>query len=80
MPRIGLIVNDGKALAIATADTIEARLLRDGIDVVRVSSSGGVVGFANPDQHLRGLGYAACVPKGFDASLRLALVLGGDGT
>ncbi len=80
MPRVGLIVNDGKPLAIATADTIEARLSAAGVDVVRVSSSGGVVGFANPDQHLRGGGYAACVPEGFDASLKLALVLGGDGT
>jgi NAD+ kinase len=80
VPRIGLIVNDGKALAIATADTIESRLTAAGLDVVRVSSSGGVVGFANPDQHLRGGGYAACVPKSFDTSLRLALVLGGDGT
>ena len=26
MPRVGLIVNDGKELALATAETIEARL------------------------------------------------------
>lgn len=80
MPRVGLIVNDGKAVALATADAIEARLSEAGISVVRVSSSGGVVGFANPDQHLRGVGYSACVPKGFDAGLSLAVVLGGDGT
>jgi len=80
VPRVGLIVNDGKPLAIATADTVQARLTEAGMEVVRVSSSGGVVGFANPDQHLRGVGYAACVPKGFDTSLQLALVLGGDGT
>ncbi|MEB3242884.1 MAG: NAD(+) kinase [Cyanobacteriota bacterium] len=80
MPRVGLIVNDGKPMAIATADTIEGRLSEAGFDVVRVSSSGGVVGFANPDQHLRGMGYASCVPPGFDERLQLALVLGGDGT
>ncbi len=80
MPRVGLIVNDGKPLAMATADTVQARLTDAGLEVVRVSSSGGVVGFANPDQHLRGVGYAACVPQGFDPSLQLALVLGGDGT
>ena len=39
-----------------------------------------MVGFANPDQHLRMLGYSACVPEGFDASMALAIVLGGDGT
>ncbi|MCS5697544.1 NAD(+) kinase [Cyanobium sp. FGCU-52] len=80
MPRVGLIVNDGKDLAIATADTIESRLTAAGLEVVRVSSSGGVVGFANPDQHLRSKGYSACVPASFDAEMALALVLGGDGT
>ncbi|MEB3255115.1 MAG: NAD(+) kinase [Synechococcaceae cyanobacterium] len=80
MPRVGLIINDGKELALATADTIERRLVNAGIDVLRVSSAGGVVGFANPDQHLRTKGYAACVPAGFDAEMALALVLGGDGT
>ncbi|MFN9620121.1 MAG: NAD(+) kinase [Synechococcaceae cyanobacterium] len=80
MPRVGLIINDGKELALATADTIERRLADAGFSVVRVSSAGGVVGFANPDQHLRTKGYAACVPAGFDAEMALALVLGGDGT
>ena len=78
--RVGLIVNDGKELALATADAIERRLAAAGLTVVRVSSAGGVVGFANPDQHLRARGYAACVPASFDAEMPLALVLGGDGT
>lgn len=80
MPRVGLIVNDGKDLAMATADAIEARLTAAGHGVVRVSSSGGMVGFANPDQHLRTQGYRACVPGTFAADLGLAIVLGGDGT
>ena len=80
MPRVGLIVNDGKDLALSTADAIEARFTAAGYAVVRVSSSGGMVGFANPDQHLRTRGYAACVPAGFDRDLSLAVVLGGDGT
>ena len=80
MPRVGLIVNDGKDLAVTTADQIEARLRDAGRDVVRVSSSGGMVGFANPDQHLRTRGYAACVPPSFDQHMELAVVLGGDGT
>ena len=80
MPRVGLIVNDGKDLAVTTADQIEARLREAGREVVRVSSSGGMVGFANPDQHLRTRGYAACVPPSFDQQMELAVVLGGDGT
>jgi NAD+ kinase len=39
-----------------------------------------MVGFANPDQHLRTRGYSACVPPGFSEELELAIVLGGDGT
>ena len=80
MPRIGLIVNDGKPLAEQTADTIQQRLEAAGQEVVRASSAGGMVGFANPDQHLRMLGYSACVPEGFDETMALAIVLGGDGT
>lgn len=80
MPRVGLIVNDGKDLALHTADAIESRLAAAGYDVLRVSSAGGMVGFANPDQHLRTLGYAACVPSSFRGDLELAVVLGGDGT
>ena len=80
MPRVGLIVNDGKPLAVETATAIQSQLERGGHEVVRASSSGGMVGFANPDQHLRMLGYAACVPEGFDQSMVLAIVLGGDGT
>ncbi|MFM7239180.1 MAG: NAD(+) kinase [Cyanobium sp.] len=80
MPRVGLIVNDGKDLAVTTADAIEGRLADHGYEVLRVSSSGGMVGFANPDQHLRTRGYSACVPPGFSEELELAIVLGGDGT
>jgi len=80
VPRVGLIVNDGKDLAVSTADTIQIRLAERGYEVLRVSSSGGMVGFANPDQHLRTRGYSACVPPGFCEELELAIVLGGDGT
>ena len=80
MPRAGLIVNDGKELAVTTADRITDCLESAGWEVVRVSSSGGMVGFANPDQHLRLLGYAACVPTTFTPQMDLAIVLGGDGT
>lgn len=80
MSRVGLIVNDGKELAVKTARTVQARLEKSGHFVVRTSSAGGMVGFANPDQHMRMLGYNACVPEGFDSSMTLAIVLGGDGT
>ena len=46
MPRIGLIVNDGKPLAVQTADTTQQRLEAAGHAVERASSSGGMVGFA----------------------------------
>jgi NAD+ kinase len=80
VPRVGLIVNDGKDLAVSTADAIQEQLSGHGYEVLRVSSSGGMVGFANPDQHLRTRGYSACVPPGFSEEMELAIVLGGDGT
>jgi NAD+ kinase len=80
VPCVGLIVNDGKDLAVSTADRIQSDLEGEGYTVVRVSSSGGMVGFANPDQHLRTRGYSACVPASFHAEMELAIVLGGDGT
>ncbi len=80
MPCVGLIVNDGKDLAVSTADRIQRELEAEDYTVVRVSSSGGMVGFANPDQHLRTRGYSACVPASFHAEMDLAIVLGGDGT
>ncbi len=80
MLRVGLIVNDGKELAVETASSIQKRLESSGHIVVRASSSGGMVGFANPDQHMRMRGYNACVPDGFDSSISFAIVLGGDGT
>ncbi|WP_320675334.1 NAD(+) kinase [Prochlorococcus sp. MIT 1341] len=80
MPRIGLIVNDSKEIAAKVANTIQSRFENAGHTVIRASSAGGLVGFANPDQHMRMLGYNACVPNGFDSSMALAIVLGGDGT
>ena len=52
MPRVGLIVNDGKELAVKTAKTFQKRLEDSGFEVIRVSSSGGLLGFANPDQYM----------------------------
>ena len=80
MPRVGLIVNDGKELAVETAFAIQKRLEEKDYEVIRASSSGGLVGFANPDKHMRTHGYSACVPDGFDSSMTFAIVLGGDGT
>ena len=78
--KAGLIVNDGKELAVQTAISVQKKLEKSNYEVVRVSSSGGMVGFANPDQHVRPLGYSNCVPEGFDSSIEFAIVLGGDGT
>ncbi len=80
MRRAGLIVNDAKELAVKTAISVQIKLENSGYEVVRVSSSGGMVGFANPDQHMRPLGYSNCVPEVFNSPIEFAIVLGGDGT
>ena len=48
MRKAGLIVNDGKELAVKTAISVQQKLENSNYEVVRVSSSGGVVGFAKP--------------------------------
>jgi len=80
VPRVGLIVNDGKDLAVKTAKTFQKKLEDSGFEVVRVSSAGGLLGFANPDQYMSSQGYNSCIPDGFDSSILFAVVLGGDGT
>ncbi len=80
MPRVGLIVNDAKELAVETAKTFQKKLKLAGFEVVRVSSAGGLLGFTNPDQYMSSQGYKSCIPDGFDSSIMLAIVLGGDGT
>ena len=80
MPRVGLIVNDGKELAVQTAKTFQKKLEESGFEVLRVSSAGGLLGFTNPDQYMSSQGYNSCIPDGFDSSILLAVVLGGDGT
>ncbi len=77
---IGLIVNDGKQLAVEAGLTVQKKLEEAGHQVIKANSSGGMVGFANPDQHMRMLGYNACVPDGFTSKMAFAIVLGGDGT
>jgi NAD+ kinase len=42
VPCVGLIVNDGKDLALATAERIESRFRQSGYDVVRASSAIGL--------------------------------------
>ena len=80
MRKAGLIVNDAKELAVKTAVSVQQKLENSGYEVLRVSSSGGMVGFANPDQHMRPLGYSNCVPEVFNSPIEFAIVLGGDGT
>lgn len=67
-------------LVISTVNRIQEGLAAAGLEVVRVISSGGVVGLSNPDQDLRRKGYFACVPTSFDPKMQLAVVVGGEGT
>ena len=77
---LGLIVNDSKHLAIEAAKTFDDVFRKAGWHVERTTSAGGLVGFGSPEGVHRTLGYGACVPSNFHAGMRLAIVLGGDGT
>ena len=44
-----------------TGKVFQKKLQASGFEVIRVSSSGGLLGFANPDQYMRTMGYDSCV-------------------
>ncbi|TGG77184.1 MAG: NAD(+) kinase [Aphanocapsa feldmannii 277cV] len=80
MPQVGLIVNDGKPIAVSTAARLQQEFSAAGWVVERASSAGGRVGFATPEGSMQARCYDACVPGNFSQDLDLAIVLGGDGT
>ena len=67
MRKAGLIVNDGKELAVQTASSVQKKLEKSNYEVVRVSSLAEWLVLLILDQHVRPLGYTNCVPDGFDS-------------
>lgn len=80
MPKAGIIYNDVKPIATRTAIELKDQLTATGWDVCVTASIGGILGYSNPDSPVCHTPVEALTPPGFDSSMELAVVLGGDGT
>jgi NAD+ kinase len=80
VPKAGVIYNDDKPIACQVANDLKAKLNALGWDVALATGAGGILGYASPESPICHTPIDRLVPPGFDAEMRFAIVLGGDGT
>ena len=80
MPKVGIIYNDGKAVACRMAKEIQDKLTSWGWEVCLAAAKGGILGYCQPDRPITYTPIESLCPLGFDSSISFAIVLGGDGT
>jgi NAD+ kinase len=80
VPKIGILYNDGKPVACAAAEDLRSQLIHRGCEVIVTTGTGGILGYADPEQQPPLTPIETLIPSGFDASVDFAIVLGGDGT
>lgn len=80
MPKIGIIYNDVKQIAGCVAAELKDKLTAVGWDVCVTTGVGGILGYANPESPVCHTPIEGLTPPGFDAEMKLVVVLGGDGT
>lgn len=80
MPKIGIIYNDVKPIASRVAAQLKDKLTAIGWDVCLTSGVGGILGYSNPESPVCHTPIEGLTPPGFDSEMKLAIVLGGDGT
>ena len=80
MPKAGIIYNDGKQIACQVAAELESKLVSLGWEVALAPGAGGILGYASPESPICHTPIDRLVPPGFDAEMKFAIVLGGDGT
>ncbi|KGF73713.1 inorganic polyphosphate kinase [Neosynechococcus sphagnicola sy1] len=80
MPKAGIIYNDTKPTACRVAEDLRDKLRRYGWEVVVTTGAGGILGYSSPEKPICHSSIDLLAPPGFDAEMRFAIVLGGDGT
>lgn len=80
MPKVGIIYNDIKEIACKIALELEDKLKSRGLEVVKATGGGGLLGYSQPERPVCHTPIEQLVPPHFDSSLAFAIVLGGDGT
>ena len=80
MPKAGIIYNDIKPTAIKGAGELKQKLLAFGWDVCMATGVGGILGYSRPEQPVCAAKIEQLIPPNFDADVKFAIILGGDGT
>jgi len=80
VPKAGIIYNDAKPLACEVALEIQRSLYDRGWEVAMATGSGGLLGCSRPEGPFCHTSIEQLCPPGFDATMKFAIVLGGDGT
>lgn len=78
--KVGIIYNDVKPIAARVAAELKDKLASADWDVCMTSGVGGILGYSNPESPVCHTPIEGLTPPGFDAEMKLAIVLGGDGT
>lgn len=80
MPKAGIIYNDIKPTAIEVAGKLQEKLLALGWEVCTATGVGGILGYSRPEDPVCTAKIEQLIPPNFDANVKFAIILGGDGT
>ena len=79
-PKAGIIYNDIKPVACKVAFLTKKKLAALGWDVRMATGMGGILEYSTPDSPVCNTRIEHLTPPNFDAEVKFAIVLGGDGT
>ncbi len=80
MPKVGIIYNDIKPVAMAAAKTLHTQLEKRGYEVCLATGATGILGYSQPGKPMCHTPVESLVPPDFDEDMEFAVVFGGDGT
>ncbi|MEM6612726.1 MAG: NAD(+) kinase [Cyanobacteria bacterium P01_C01_bin.72] len=79
-PKAGIVYNDIKPIACKFASEIAEKLENSDWDVYTTTGLGGILEYSTPGSPVYHTRIEQLTPPGFDADIKFAIVLGGDGT
>jgi NAD+ kinase len=80
MPKVGVIYNDIKPIAVKVAEEIRDSFLTKGWQVCMTTGYSGILGYSQPGRPVCHTPIDQITPPEFDQDMNFAIVLGGDGT
>ena len=80
MPKVGIVYNDAKPIAVSVAMDMKLWLEKRNIQAVLATGNGGILGYGKPDAPVCHTPIESLVPLGFDRDIMFVVALGGDGT